>query len=82
MMSHHARRPKETLLYLPPLVPARSTSRIPSTSLPTTRLPGCPPQEDAGGMAAPESGLLHRPPDPRSAAPKADRRNRCDCRRP
>jgi hypothetical protein len=60
MMSHHGRRTKETLLYLPPLVPSRPANRITSTSLPRSGLPGCPAQEEAESMAAAESRLLHR----------------------
>ncbi|PYS09674.1 MAG: hypothetical protein DMG17_26450 [Acidobacteria bacterium] len=61
MMSHHGRRTKETLLYLPALVPAGPTNRITSTSLPKAGVPSRPPQEEAESMAAAESGLLHRP---------------------
>src|SRR5881396_3180448 len=66
MMSHHGRRTKETLLYLPPLVPSGPTNRIPSTGLRKTGMPGRPPQEEAKGMARAESGLLHRAADSRS----------------
>jgi hypothetical protein len=60
MMSHHGRRTKETLLYLPPLVSSGLTNRITSTSLPKTGLPGRPPQKETASLAAAESGLLHR----------------------
>jgi len=66
MMSHHAGRTKETLLYLSPLVPSRSANRIPSTSLREAGLSNCTPQEEAEGMAGTESRLLHRTPDSRS----------------
>jgi len=59
MISHHGRRTKETLLYLPPLVPSGPTNRITSTSLPKTGMPSRTPQEEAEGMAKGESGLLH-----------------------
>src|SRR5882672_5771641 len=66
MMSHHGRRTKETLLYLPLLVPSRSANRIPSTSLREAGVSNGAPQEGAEGMAGTESGLLHRTPDSRS----------------
>src|SRR5438093_9536536 len=39
MISHHGRRTKETLLYLPALVPPGPTNRITSTSLPKGGMP-------------------------------------------
>jgi len=57
---HDARGPQETLHHLPPLVPSRSTSRRPPTSVPSAGMSGGVAAEDAGQLAAPQSGLRPR----------------------
>lgn len=46
-MDHHVRCPKETMLHLPTLVPARSADRLASTSVSKPGLPGSSPEEKA-----------------------------------
>jgi len=60
MISHHGRRTKETLLYLPALVPPGPTNRITSTSLPKGGMPSRAAQKEAEDVAGAEPGLLHR----------------------
>jgi hypothetical protein len=60
MMNHHdARGSEETMPNLPPVVPAGSASRSPTTGLSRAGLPDCPPAEDASELAQPEPGLHH-----------------------
>jgi hypothetical protein len=51
IMDHHARCPKETLLHLPALVPARSTNWLASASLSESGLSDDSPAEEAKTMA-------------------------------
>ncbi|MDQ2950039.1 MAG: hypothetical protein M3Y27_29570 [Acidobacteriota bacterium] len=60
-MNHHdARGPEETMHDLPPVVPAGSSSRSPTTGLSRAGLSDGAPAEDAGELAQPEPGLFHR----------------------
>ena len=57
MNHHNARGPEETMHDLPPVVPAGSASRSPTTGLSRTGLSDRPPAEDAGEVAQSEPGL-------------------------
>ena len=60
-MNHHdARGPEETVLDLPPVVPAGSASRRSATGLRQAGMPDGAAAEDAGELAQPEPGLRHR----------------------
>ena len=63
MISHRCLKPGRNPLYLPPLVPSRSSSRSPATGLRQRGVPGSAPAEDASRVAPPEPGLRHRLPD-------------------
>lgn len=61
MMNHHdARGSEETMQNLPPVVPAGSASRGPTTGLSRGGLSDRPPAEDASELAQPEPWLHHR----------------------
>jgi hypothetical protein len=51
IMDHHVRYPKETLLHLPALVPARSAYWLASASLSKSGLSGGSPEKKAKAMA-------------------------------
>src|SRR6266542_291599 len=58
----HGRAPEETVLDLPPVVPAEPASRKPPTLLRQAAMPNRAAAEDASPMAAPECRLRHRLP--------------------
>lgn len=61
MMDHHdARGSEETMPNLPPVVPAESASRSPTTGVSGDGLSGRPPSENASELAQPERWLHHR----------------------
>lgn len=60
-MNHHdARGSEETMPNLPPVVPAGSASRSPTTGLSRAGVSDRSPAEDASELAQPEPGLHHR----------------------
>jgi hypothetical protein len=60
-MNHHdARGPEETVHNLSPVVPAKPASGNPSTGVRETGMSDGAPSNNTGGLAPPESWLLHR----------------------
>src|SRR5712692_1344773 len=63
MKHHHARGPEETVLDLPPVVPAGPASRTAPTFLREDGMPGVAAAEDPSQLAPPKPRLRHRLPD-------------------
>ena len=61
MMNHHdARGSEETMPNLPPVVPAGSAIRSPTTGLSHAGMSDGAPAKDAGELAQPQRRLCHR----------------------